>query len=145
MKKRILSILAIGLIVASVHAAKVATIDDKGNKNPKIEKANVERGDASVKYVGETTDNGIVFDVNYENPTGQRFVLAISNSQGDIIFYQNYKGFGFHKTVVIKNDAETVGTVSFSVKSNSDEIFSKTFQIDTESKVVRNVVVKSVN
>ncbi|WP_447641925.1 MULTISPECIES: hypothetical protein [Chitinophagaceae] len=142
MKKRILSILAIALVVANVNAAGVSTVDGNGKRDAKVETVN---NDANVKYVGETKDNGIVFDVNYENPKNQRFVLVISNSQGDVLFNQSYRDAAFRKTIMVKKDSDAAGSVTFSVRSNGDEIFSKTFQIDTEAQVIRKVTVKPVN
>lgn len=142
MKKRILSILAIALVVANVNAASVSTVDGNGKRDAKVETVN---NDANVKYVGETKDNGIVFDVNYENPKSQRFVLVISNSQGDVLFNQSYRDAAFRKTIMVKKDSDAAGSVTFSVRSNGDEIFSKTFQIDTEAQVIRKVTVKPVN
>lgn len=144
MKKRILSILAIGLLVANVQAANVATAKDNGKKDAKIEKSNEDSKGANVTYVGETTDSGIVFDVNYANPTGQRFLLVLTNTQGEVLFDQSFKGSDFHKTIMIKKDSDVSGTVKFSVRSNGSEVYSKAFQIDTEAKVVRNVVVTPI-
>ncbi len=145
MKKRILSILVIGLIVANVNAAAPKTSEDKGRKDEKVESAVNKGNEASVKYVGETKDNGIVFDINVQNSAAQRFVLVVSNSQGDILFNQSFKDVNFHKTVMIKKDSDAEGAVNFSVRSNGSELCSKTFQIDTESRIVRKVFVKSVN
>ncbi|MFT4204112.1 MAG: hypothetical protein QM610_09395 [Chitinophagaceae bacterium] len=141
MKKRILSILAIAFVVANAYAANVVGNDGNGKKEDKVERVK----DVNVKYVGETSDNGIVFDVNYANPTGQRFILVISNSQGEVLFNQSFKGADFHKTVMIKKDSDAVGNVKFAVKSNGNELYSQAFQIDMESHFVNNVVVKAIN
>lgn len=142
MKKRILSILAIGLVVANVNAATVKD-NNKGDKNTTTTEK--ERSDVGVKYIGESTDNGVVFDVNYSNPTGERFVLVISNNQGDVLYNQSFKGADFRKTVMIKKDSDATGAVKFTVRSSNSEVFSKSFSIDTEARVVRTVVVKSIN
>lgn len=143
MKKRILSILAIGLVIANVNAASLKSIDDKGKSEAKIEKG-VEKG-ASVKYLGEAKDNGIVFDVDFDNPTGGSFLLEISNSQGDDLYSQTFSGSNFHKTIMINKDSDSEGKVTFSLKSKGNGLYSKAFSIDTETRVLRNVVVKSVN
>jgi|GEM_PF-6273633 len=141
MKKRVLSILAIGLIVANVNAATVARIDGK-------EKSAVENngiGEASVKYVGEVSETDIMFDVDFNNPSGKTFLLVIFNSQGDELYNQVFKGADFHKTIMVKKDADMVGNIRFALKRGGNDIYSQAFSIDTQTRIVKNVVVKSVN
>ncbi|HEV2482893.1 MAG TPA: hypothetical protein VGS79_24675, partial [Puia sp.] len=52
--------------------------------NPTVTKANgggtkaINDGQVSVKYVG-TDDNHVVFQVQFDNPTGEKFQLIIKN------------------------------------------------------------------
>ncbi|PZP49656.1 MAG: hypothetical protein DI598_07300 [Pseudopedobacter saltans] len=143
MKKRILSILMVSLIVANVNASGIDN-KEKGKTNEKVENSDVAKG-ATVKFIGEAKDNAIVFDVDFDNPTGKNFLLEISNSQGDDLYSQTFSGVNFHKTIMIRKDSDAAGKVKFSLKNRGNDIYSKSFSIDTETRVLRNVVVKSVN
>jgi hypothetical protein len=54
----------------------------------------------SIKYVG--SENGkVVFRVEYENPTAEKFSLIIRNDNGDVVYHQQFNDAHFAKNVFI--------------------------------------------
>jgi hypothetical protein len=74
----------------------------------------------SVKYEG-TKDNSIVFKVDFENPTGEKFWLIIKNDNGDVIYHQQFNDTHFAKSVFFENtDTEIQPTFVIRTGNNSD-------------------------
>jgi hypothetical protein len=60
----------------------------------------------SVNYIG-STENSLVFHLEFNNPSGERFWLIIKNDAGDVVFQQAYKDTHFSKTIRLpKEDGE---------------------------------------
>ena len=56
----------------------------------------------SIKYVG--TENGqVVFHVEFQNPTAEKFSLIIRNDNGDVVYHQQFNDSNFSKNVFIDN------------------------------------------
>ncbi len=88
-----------------------------GNHN---KKASLTDEQVFVKYVG-TTDNHVVFQVQFDNPTGEKFALIIKNDNGDIVYHQQFTETHFSKNVYFENtDAEIDPT--FIIRGNSSDI-----------------------
>ncbi|MGN6617095.1 MAG: hypothetical protein ACTHJ5_07945 [Ilyomonas sp.] len=118
--------LAIALTTAVITSAKANTIDTT--------KSNIE-------YVG-TTNKGIVFNVAYDNPTGEKFELVIKNAFGDIVFQQRFDGADFSKKVVLVKEPGDAH-LTFAIRTPNKEISSQSFDISTTARVVEDVVVKA--
>jgi hypothetical protein len=60
----------------------------------------------SVNYIG-STENSLVFHLEFNNPSGERFWMIIKNDAGDVVFQQAYKDTHFSKTIRLpKEDGE---------------------------------------
>ncbi|MBS1664451.1 MAG: hypothetical protein JST68_25625 [Bacteroidetes bacterium] len=91
----------------------------------------------SVKYQG-ISDNSIVFKVEFDNPTGEKFSLIIKNDNGDVVFHQQFSDAHFAKSVYFQNtDSEIHPT--FIIRSSNNTEIVRQFQVNktlTESTVV---------
>ena len=118
--------LAIALTTAVITSAKANTIDTT--------KSNIE-------YVG-TTDKGIVFNVSYDNPTGEKFDLVIKNAFVDIVFHQRFDDVNFSKKVVLVKEPGDAH-LTFAIRTPNKDVSSQSFDIRTTARVVEDVVVKA--
>src|ERR1700720_1479094 len=74
----------------------------------------------SVQYVG-TNNDYIVFRVQFENPTAEKFSLIIKNDAGDVVYRKQFSDVHFAKTVSLqKQDADMHPT--FIVRNGDSEI-----------------------
>jgi hypothetical protein len=88
-----------------------------GNNN---KKASLTEEQVSVKYLG-TNDNNIVFKVEFENPTAEKFWLIIRNDAGDVVYHQQFNDVHFSKNVFFENtDSEIHPT--FVIRNGNNEI-----------------------
>ena len=56
----------------------------------------------SIKYIG--SDNGqVIFHVEFENPTAEKFALIIRNDNGDVVYHQQFNDAHFSRNVYIDN------------------------------------------
>ena len=74
----------------------------------------------TVKYVG-TTENNIVFQVQFENPTGEKFSLIIKNDNGDVVFHQAFNETHFSKNVYFENTDSDIQP-TFIIRNANNEI-----------------------
>lgn len=97
---------------------------------------------ATVKYLG-TQDDMLVFDVFYTNPTNGKFQVVIKDQDGTPV-YQNvfdektiYKQFRLPKS---EKDR-----VVFVIRDYKDADIVKTFDINVNSRIIREVAVRKVD
>jgi len=93
----------------------------------------------SVKYVG-TTDNHVVFQVNFENPTGEKFSLIIKNDNGDVVYHQQFNETHFAKNVYFEN-TDTDIAPTFVIRNANNEIVRQFRVVKT---VTENTTVTSL-
>jgi hypothetical protein len=83
-------------------------------------KASLTDEQVSVKYLG-TSDNNVIFKVEFENPTAQKFWLIIKNDAGDVVYHQQFTDAHFSKSVFFQNtDSEIHPT--FVIRNGNNEI-----------------------
>ena len=94
--------------------------------NPTVTKANgggtksINDEQVSVKYVG-ADDNHVVFQVQFDNPTGEKFQLIIKNDNGDVVYHQAFTQAHFAKNVYFENtDGEIEPT--FIIRNANNEV-----------------------
>jgi hypothetical protein len=97
---------------------------------------------ATVKYLG-VQDDMIYFDVTYTNPTGGKFQIVIKDQDG-VQLYQNlfseksiYKQFRLPKS---EKDR-----IVFLIRDFKDADIVKTFDINVNSRIIREIAVRKVN
>ena len=108
-----------------------------GGNDKKVSPAEAQ---VSVKYEG-TKDNHIVFKVEFENPTAQKFWLIIKNDNGDIVYHHQFSDTNFAKNICFENtDTEIQPTFVIRTSDNTDIV--RQFQVAktiTESTVVTSL------
>ena len=90
----------------------------------------------SVNYVG-ATENNLVFHLEFNNTSAEKFWLIIKNDAGVVVFQQAYKDAHFSKTIRLpKEEGEMHPT--FVIRTATDQVERK-FAVNT--KISEKVVV----
>ena len=77
----------------------------------------------TVNFVG-ATDNSLVFHLQFENKTGEKFYLIVKNDAGDIVYQAAYNDIHFDKNIRIqKEDTEMHPT--FVIRTATDQVERK--------------------
>jgi hypothetical protein len=102
-------------------------------------KASINDEQVSVKYVG-TNEDRVVFQVQFENPTGEKFALIIKNDNGDVVYHQQFNGTHFAKNVYFENtDGEIEPT--FIIRNANNEVVRQFHVVKT---ITENTTVTSL-
>jgi hypothetical protein len=93
----------------------------------------------NVTFVG-ATDNSLVFHLEFENKTGEKFYLIVKNDAGDIVYQATYNDVHFEKNIrIIKEDSEIQPT--FVIRTANAQVERK-FSVNRE--VSENFVVTNL-
>ena len=93
----------------------------------------------NVTFVG-ATDNSLVFHLEFENKTGEKFYLIVKNDAGDIVYQATYNDVHFEKNIrIIKEDSEIQPT--FVIRTSNAQVERK-FSVNRE--VSENFVVTNL-
>jgi hypothetical protein len=104
-----------------------------GGKN---EKAKLTDDQVTVQYVGVNEDH-VVFHVDFENPTGEKFWLIIRNDIGDVVYRKQFSGNHFSKNVYFENEQAEIRP-TFTIRNDNNEI---TRQFAVTRTITENTVV----
>jgi hypothetical protein len=98
--------------------------------------------EVAVTYLG-SYEEMIVFNVSYPNPEGNKFQLIIKDQDGTELFqdYFSEKSF-FRQFRIPKADKEKI---VFLLRDKNAAETAKTFEVNVNSRLVREVAVKKVN
>ena len=108
---------AVAAVVILVSNPFTSQANGGGNNN---KKASLTEDQVSVKYLG-TNDNNVIFKVEFENPTAEKFWLIIRNDAGDVVYHQQFSDVHFSKSVFFQNtDSEIHPT--FVIRNGNNEI-----------------------
>jgi hypothetical protein len=134
--KAVAKVLAVALtaLVVIVSNPLASKANDGGSKKASINDAQV-----SVTYVG-TADDNVVFQVQFDNPTGEKFSLIIKNDNGDVVYHQQFTGTHFAKNVYFENtDGEIEPT--FIIRNSNNQVVRQFHVVKT---VTENTTVPSL-
>ena len=138
MKKQVLNFRKAMLVAALVSAvsfsAMAAPATSKNDKSDKTAQNNIQ-------YVG-STDNGIVFNVKYDNTDFAKFDLIIKNEYGEVVYQQTFNDRNFDRRVMLVKEPGDA-RLTFIIKGA--ETYKQSFDITTVTKTVEDVVVKNSN
>jgi len=123
----------LALLVASPFNSKANNGKEKGVKEAVAPWAD---GKLSVQYTGSTED-GVMFNVKFENTGAEKFWLIIKNNEGDVLFQAQFSDVHFNKNIQFLRDGDNVNP-TFIVRSGKQEI-KHTFVVNRT--LVENVVV----
>ena len=95
--------------------------------------------EVNVTFVG-TTDNSLVFHLEFENKTGQKFFLIVKNDAGDVVYQATYNDIHFEKNIRIQTqDSEMHPT--FVIRTSTEQVERK-FSVNRQ--VSENYVVTTL-
>jgi hypothetical protein len=92
---------------------------------------------ASVSFVG-SVDDQLSFLMNYENESGEKFVVNIVDVDGVSLFEGVFSDKKFAKTFRVPRE---VGNISFTISSYKNKA-DKKFQVTTERKMIEEITIK---
>ena len=97
---------------------------------------------ATVRYLG-TQEDMIVFNVSYPNAEGTKFVLTIKDQDGSTIYSNAFTDKVFYKQFMLpKADKDRV---VFVFHNGHDADVVKTFEVNVNSRFVREVAIKKLD
>ncbi len=95
----------------------------------------------SVKYLGADNDS-YVFNVAYNNESGEKFLLRITDADGNTLFAGTYTDKKFDKRFKLLKEGSD-GKLKFVIKNLKDNSV-QTFEVTTTSQVVEDVVIRKI-
>ena len=97
---------------------------------------------AMVKYLG-TQDDMVVFNVSYANPDGSKFQLIVKDQDGTPLYSNTFSDKSFYKQFKLpKSDKDRI---VFVFRDGHDADIVKTFEVNVNSRFVREVSIKKVD
>ncbi|MBS1604660.1 MAG: hypothetical protein JST42_18485 [Bacteroidetes bacterium] len=128
-------VIAAAFTAVVVLFSNAASANEGGINSKKTSSVTEEQ--VNVKYQG-TTENNIIFRVEFENPTSEKFSLIIKNDNGDVVYHQQFTDAHFSKSVFFQNtDAQIHPT--FIIRTGNNNEIVRQFAVNrtlTESTVV---------
>ncbi len=127
---------AISLTLAAVVLLVSNPFTSQANGGVNSKKGPLTEKQVSVKYLG-TNDNNIIFKVEFENPTAEKFWLIIKNDAGDVVYHQQFSDVHFAKSVFFENTESEIHP-TFVIRNGNSEV-SRQFVVSktlTENTVV---------
>ena len=96
----------------------------------------------TVRYLG-TQDDTIVFNVSYSNPDGSKFMLIVKDQDGSQIYSNSFSDKSFYRQFRLpKTDKDRI---EFVFRDGHDADIVKTFEVNVNSRFVREVAIKKVD
>ena len=135
MNTKVVKAIAVALTSVVVLVSNPASANTGGSK-----KASVTEEQVSVKYQG-TTENSIVFKVEFENPTSEKFSLIIKNDNGDVVYHQQFSDAHFSKSVYFQNTDAQIHPTFIIRTGNNNEVVR---QFAVNKTLTENTVVTSL-
>ncbi|HUQ65671.1 MAG TPA: hypothetical protein VM101_05930 [Flavitalea sp.] len=97
-------------------------------------------GKAIVTFVA-TGSESLLFDVKVDNASGEKFTIIVKDENGTTIYRGSFINKNFKKRFILpKTDSNKL---TFHIKSESG-ITSESFEINTSTRIVEEVIVKKV-
>lgn len=95
---------------------------------------------ASVKHLGNP-EGSILFQVKYENLTGDKFSVIIKDTDGAVLYQETYKDKNFDKKFQLP--AGEADKIRFIIKAAGNKE-AQTFEVNTSTRLVEEIVVNKV-
>lgn len=96
----------------------------------------------TVKYLG-AQDDMLVFDVAYTNPTGGKFLVIIKDQDGTQLYQNLFSEKTIYKQFRLPKSEKD--RVVFVIRDFRDADIVKAFDINVNSRLIREVAVRKVN
>ncbi len=130
---RVVKALSVAVVALVFFISSPLTSLANGDNN---KKSGLTDGQVSVTYVG-VDNNSVVFRVEFENPTAEKFWLIIKNDAGDVIYRKQFSDAHFARSVFFQKEEADIHP-TFVIRNGENEIarqFAVTRTI-TENTVV---------
>jgi hypothetical protein len=112
----------------------------KANANPIIEKIiSPTDKEVNVTFVG-ATDNSLVFHLDFDNKSGEKFSLIIKNDAGEVVYQATYNDIHFEKNIRIQKE-ESEMHPTFVIRTSTEQVERK-FSVNRQ--VSENYVVTTL-
>ena len=114
-------------------------LTSKANGGGSKKTSTITKAQVSITYQG-VSENGLVFKLDYDNASGEKFWLIIENDNGDVVYHQQFSDAHFSKTIFFQN-TDTEITPTFIIRANNNKIVRQ-FQVNkifTETTVVKGL------
>jgi hypothetical protein len=96
---------------------------------------------ATVKYLG-VQDDMLIFNVSYDNPSGNKFLVAVKDQDGTQLYQNLFRDKTFYKQFRLpKTDKDKV---IFVIRKGQDAPIVKTFAVNVDSRFVQEVAIKKL-
>jgi hypothetical protein len=93
----------------------------------------------TVSFLG-ASDNNLVFHLEFENKSGEKFWLIIKNDAGEVVYQNAYTDLHFARNIrIIKEDSEMNPT--FVIRTSTEQVERK---FSVKNKVSETLVVTSL-
>ena len=135
-KKTLFAASAAFILLAAFPAYSNATNGGEKTAKAKETITPLTQGQLSVQYTG-SNENGVRFNVQFENTGAQHFQLIIKNPEGDILYQGVFSDVHFNKTIQFLPEEDQLNP-TFIIRAGKQEI-RHSFTVNR--KVVENVVV----
>ena len=116
------------LILSSAHAQSTGTVAGPN--------------EAQVKYIG-AQDDMLVFDLAYTNPNAGKFLITIKDQDGTQLYQNLFSEKTIYKQFRLPKSEKD--RVVFVIRDFRDADIVKAFDINVNSRLIREVAVRKVN
>ena len=93
----------------------------------------------SVNFVG-VNENNLVFHLQFENTTGEKFWLIVKNDAGEVVYQNAFNDVHFEKNIRIANEGSEMNP-TFVIRTATEQVERK---FSVKSKVSENYVVTNL-
>ena len=135
MKKQSISILrllicsSLFFLTASAASAQSATQDSAVSP-------------VTVKFLG-TQDDMVVFNVSYDNPSGNKFMVVVKDQEGGTLYNNMYSKKTFYKQFRLpKTDGNKI---TFIIRNFRDADIARTFEVNVNSRMIEEVAIRKMD
>jgi len=114
---RVVKAILVAAVAAVIFISNPLASLANGGKN---DKAKLNDEQVTVQYVG-ANDQHVVFHVDFQNPTNEKFWLIIRNDAGDVVYRKQFSDAHFSKSIYFEND-QTEIRPTFIIRNSANEI-----------------------
>jgi hypothetical protein len=111
------------------------------NGTDSVRRHGVDASAAEVKYIAGK-DGDVLFNVVYNNATGQRFSVIVLDEFGNKLYQQSFSDTKFDRKFKLA-DPESANSLTFIIRNYSDNSEQR-FRVDASNRLVEDVEVKEV-
>jgi hypothetical protein len=117
LNSRVVKAISVAAVAAVIFISNPLASLANGGKN---DKAKLNDEQVTVQYVG-ANDQHVVFHVDFQNPTNEKFWLIIRNDAGDVVYRKQFNDAHFSKSIYFEND-QTEIRPTFIIRNSANEI-----------------------